>query len=87
MIPDDVWDRVAGSRAEEGPHGAAQGAAEGPRIYLQSNEEQPCESNENTEEEGVLCVSEHWAEAELNRRHTDFQSVALPTELPARVEA
>ena len=25
----------------------------------------------------------HWAEAELNRRHTDFQSVALPTELPA----
>ena len=27
----------------------------------------------------------HWAEAELNRRHTDFQSVALPTELPAPV--
>ena len=25
-----------------------------------------------------------WAEAELNRRHTDFQSVALPTELSAR---
>ena len=25
-----------------------------------------------------------WAGAELNRRHTDFQSVALPTELPAR---
>ncbi len=25
-----------------------------------------------------------WAEADLNRRHTDFQSVALPTELPAR---
>ena len=24
-----------------------------------------------------------WAEAELNRRHTDFQSAALPTELPA----
>ena len=24
-----------------------------------------------------------WAEADLNRRHTDFQSVALPTELPA----
>jgi hypothetical protein len=25
-----------------------------------------------------------WAEADLNRRHTDFQSVALPTELSAR---
>lgn len=25
-----------------------------------------------------------WAEPELNRRHTDFQSVALPTELSAR---
>ena len=24
-----------------------------------------------------------WAEAELNRRHVDFQSTALPTELPA----
>jgi hypothetical protein len=26
-----------------------------------------------------------WAGAELNRRHTDFQSVALPAELPARL--
>ncbi len=25
-----------------------------------------------------------WAGAELNRRHADFQSAALPTELPAR---
>ena len=25
-----------------------------------------------------------WAGAELNRRHEDFQSSALPTELPAR---
>ena len=25
-----------------------------------------------------------WAGAELNRRHTDFQSVALPTELPTQ---
>ena len=29
-------------------------------------------------------VLKQWAEADLNRRHTDFQSVALPTELPAR---
>ncbi len=26
-----------------------------------------------------------WAGADLNRRHTDFQSVALPTELPAHI--
>ncbi len=26
-----------------------------------------------------------WAEVDLNHRHTDFQSVALPTELPARI--
>ncbi len=25
-----------------------------------------------------------WAGVDLNHRHTDFQSVALPTELPAR---
>ena len=34
---------------------------------------------------GRICFN--WAEADLNRRHTDFQSVALPTELPARIEA
>jgi hypothetical protein len=28
-----------------------------------------------------------WARAELNCRHSDFQSDALPTELPAPVEA
>ena len=28
-------------------------------------------------------IPTHWAGADLNRRHTDFQSVALPTELPA----
>ena len=25
-----------------------------------------------------------WVEADLNRRHTDFQSVALPAELPTQ---
>ena len=30
-------------------------------------------------------VLQQWAGLELNQRHTDFQSVALPTELPARV--
>ena len=28
-----------------------------------------------------------WAGVDLNHRHTDFQSVALPTELPARKAA
>ena len=28
-----------------------------------------------------------WAEADLNRRHMDFQSTALPTELPARFDS
>jgi hypothetical protein len=28
--------------------------------------------------------TEGWAEPESNRRHMDFQSIALPTELPAR---
>ena len=32
-----------------------------------------------------LCVSK-WDRAELNRRHTDFQSVALPTELQSRLK-
>ena len=27
---------------------------------------------------------QEWAGVDLNHRHTDFQSVALPTELPAR---
>ena len=29
------------------------------------------------------AVSAWWLEADSNRRHTDFQSVALPTELPS----
>ncbi len=87
MIPEEVWERAAGSPGEEGPQGAAGGAAEGPRTELHSTEETPSENNQNAEKEGVLGVSGHWAEAELNRRHTDFQSVALPTELPARFGA
>ena len=33
---------------------------------------------------GGALRSEQWSGAESNRRHTDFQSVALPTELPDR---
>ncbi len=32
----------------------------------------------------ALFAFGEWAGADLNRRHTDFQSVALPAELPAR---
>jgi len=31
-----------------------------------------------------LCFSRMWLGAESNRRHEDFQSSALPTELPSR---
>src|SRR5258706_11039681 len=31
-----------------------------------------------------LRRTKKWAEPESNRRHMDFQSIALPTELPAR---
>ena len=30
------------------------------------------------------CENEVWLGAESNRRHEDFQSSALPTELPSR---
>ncbi len=36
------------------------------------------------EKELMSSSVNQWAGADLNRRHTDFQSVALPTELPAR---
>ena len=32
----------------------------------------------------TMRVKAEWAGAESNRRHQDFQSCALPTELPAR---
>src|SRR5438552_17515868 len=31
------------------------------------------------------CFDQWWLGAELNRRHKDFQSSALPTELPSRL--
>jgi hypothetical protein len=31
-----------------------------------------------------LMTSQMWLGAESNRRHVDFQSTALPTELPSR---
>ena len=32
--------------------------------------------------ESLPRVLRWWSEADLNRRHADFQSAALPTELP-----
>jgi integrase len=40
-------------------------------------------AKQNRVDGGKNAVSK-WAGADLNRRHTDFQSVALPTELPAQ---
>jgi hypothetical protein len=34
----------------------------------------------------IFLEIEKWAGAESNRRHEDFQSSALPTELPAHTE-
>ena len=33
----------------------------------------------------AYCLFGKWLGTESNRRHTDFQSVALPTELPSQV--
>jgi hypothetical protein len=33
----------------------------------------------------ILITNEIWLGAESNRRHVDFQSTALPTELPSRL--
>jgi hypothetical protein len=38
---------------------------------------------QNSEKSFVLLIVFWWAGAELNCRHEDFQSSALPTELPA----
>jgi len=37
-----------------------------------------------SDKDSMSMNDNEWAGADLNRRHTDFQSVALPTELPAR---
>ena len=50
-----------------------------------SNCHKLCETEALGSDKDSLSLNDNeWAGAELNRRHTDFQSVALPTELPAR---
>ena len=39
-----------------------------------------------TQNKSIFGEIEKWAGAELNRRHEDFQSSALPTELPAHIK-
>lgn len=34
---------------------------------------------------GRVWLGKEWSEPDLNRRHVDFQSTALPTELPDRL--
>ena len=46
--------------------------------------------NKNSEKTRLICKAEQeinklgWPETESNHRHEDFQSTALPTELPGR---
>ena len=40
---------------------------------------------ESEEKNGVADLDFKWTEAGSNRRHMDFQSIALPTELPVPV--
>src|SRR5258708_8251144 len=42
---------------------------------------------ENLGPRGSTCAKSWWPRRELNRRHTDFQSAALPTELLGRAGA
>ena len=50
-----------------------------------SNCHKLCETGALGSDKDSLSLNDNeWAGADLNRRHTDFQSVALPTELPAR---
>jgi len=74
MIPDELWDRVGGAGVDDAAGGAAIGATEGPRTALQPVEVPKDDIEENPGKRAIPCDSGHWAEAELNRRHTDFQS-------------
>ncbi len=47
---------------------------------------EPTDSPDSSKSCGDKALK-NWVGPELNRRHTDFQSVALPTELPTRVVA
>jgi integrase len=77
MIPEDLWDRVGSAPSTVPERGAAESAAQsaaaGTRTELQPAEVPTSDSSDNAEKQGISCDSEHWAEAELNRRHTDFQ--------------
>ena len=44
----------------------------------------PGQTKPGLNENSRLCGKFWWPRAELNRRHADFQSAALPTELPGR---
>ena len=58
----------------------AVGETRTPTGFLPHDPE-PCVSTNSTTTALKLLTIVRWPEVELNHRHTDFQSVALPTEL------
>ena len=54
------------------------------QTHREANHCRQQEENDKLKTPGRTRGRVKWAEPELNRRHMDFQSIALPTELPAR---
>ncbi len=65
------------------PGGSPACATKRASVNRLSPEKHPLSSRKTGHSCASGCTEANWAEPELNRRHTDFQSVALPTELPA----
>ncbi len=87
MIPDDLWDRTTQSVAKCAAvirRTPTQGLANGGSKHSKKKQCQDVAGLQNPSNVVKNAGKRDWAEADLNRRHTDFQSVALPTELPAR---
>ena len=87
MIPDKLWNQATQGAAYALPQSArtpSQGVAK--RVGQDNKKQQYHDMARAKNPSNVVKNAEKhdWAEADLNRRHTDFQSVALPTELPAR---
>ena len=55
--------------------------------FFDSNDERPAVSRASIESEsGNILPETQWPGRELNPRHADFQSAALPTELPGLLQ-
>src|SRR5205085_2294277 len=56
-------------------------------VYTPFIDQRCVQSGPDAECQAVVMHPGEWAGPGLNRRHMDFQSIALPTELPARQNA